>query len=113
MNKMKSCVLYVICLILFGFLPAFSADLEEIITETCVLESIIGGRLITSCDEESSQEFLIGEEIKITDITGRPIKIWQLPMNSDIEITHKCLTEDICAYAIKVVLQRRIIPQPE
>lgn len=76
--------------------------------ETCTITKIEGPVITTSC-----KDFTAGEEMKITDFTGRPILIYDLPLPCLTEIKYTCVSEKNCNSIISITVLHRIKVVPE
>lgn len=100
------------CCFVFFLIPAvFStagASEPEIKTQRCTINEIAGPIVHTSC-----QDFNFGEQIHITDINGRKILPWQIPIPCEAQIEYICLSKKNCATIQAITIQKSIEKQPE
>lgn len=80
-------------------------DEQEI---TCTLTSIQGPVVSTSC-----KQFTMGEQVKITDITGRSIELSELPLPCSAEITHVCFSKQNCNIIKSILVLQTIREMPK
>ena len=103
----KKCIVYLITvgIIQFGLLGISLADNQE---SVCTLLKIEGPSISTSC-----KQFIFAEEVIITDSSGRPLMISEVPLPSDADIEYLCESKKDCNRIIQIRLHRRIKALPE
>ncbi len=93
-----------------GFvLSSSAADIVgSIREERCTIQSIEGPLVKTSC-----RMFTLGEEVKISDATGRLIQISEIPLPSDALIIYQCISKENCASikTIKLDIKMKVTPK--
>jgi hypothetical protein len=104
-----------ICLFCFLILTAWVVDLssaEDVIgsvhEQKCTIKEIDGPIIKTSC-----KVFSFGEEVKITDITGRSIMIREIPLPCEARIVYQCLSKTNCALIKSIEVLQRIKDIPK
>lgn len=76
--------------------------------QKCTIKEIDGPIIKTSC-----KVFNFGEEVKITDITGRAILIHEIPMPCEARIVYQCLSKTNCALIKSIEVLQRIKDIPK
>jgi hypothetical protein len=76
--------------------------------ERCTLTRIDGPVVKTS-----NKVFTLGEEIRITDITGRSILIYQIPLPCEARLVYQCISNEECSSikSIEVLQKIKDIPK--
>lgn len=99
--------IYLFCFITLTvwFIQSSYADIVigSIHEERCTIKSIEGPIVQTSC-----KIFTFGEEVKITDISGRSIPISEIPLPSDASIVYQCISKENCASIKTIIIQKKI-----
>jgi hypothetical protein len=74
----------------------------------CTIKEIDGPIIKTSC-----KVFSFGEEVKITDITGRSILIYEIPLPCEARVVYQCLSKTDCTSikSIEVLQKIKDIPK--
>ena len=104
-----------ICLFCFLILSLWVVDLssaEDVIgsvhEKKCTIKEIDGPIIKTSC-----KVFSFGEEVKITDITGRSILIYEIPLPCEARLIYQCLSKVNCASIKSIEVLQRIQDIPK
>ncbi len=99
------------CCVLVSFMavPCFSEEsIGSTNEQTCTITKIEGQVITTSC-----KIFTAGEQMKIADLTGRPILIYELPLPCLAKIEYTCVSKKNCASIISITVLQRIKVVPE
>ena len=109
---MRKFFLYFICFSLFSIFLVQTSMSEEsvgsVYEKTCTITDIKGQIITTSC-----KPFTFSEEMKITDITGRPIFINDLPLPCSATIEYTCSSNKNCTSIIAIMVLQKIEVMPE
>ncbi len=104
--------LYCICFSLLSISLVQTSISEEsvgsVYEKTCTITDIKGQIITTSC-----KEFTFSEEMKITDITDRPVLIKDLPLPCSAAIEYTCTSNIICNSVIAIMVLQKIKVRPE
>lgn len=89
--------------------PSFADDIiGSVHEEICTINHINGEVVKTSC-----RLFSLGEEVKITDISGRLIQIYEIPLPCEAKLVYQCISKKNCASikSIKILKKIKEIPK--
>ncbi len=104
-KRILSIYITVFFLIFIGLLNIVSADIQAL---SCTILDVKGQTIETSC-----QKFFLGEEVKITDNSGRPLMIFEIPLPSDADIKYDCKSKKDCSRIVEIQLHHTIKVLPE
>lgn len=98
-------------LICFLCVVQISGSLESVGSDykrKCDITKIDGPVVTTSC-----KSFTVGEEMEITDISGRSLLFNELPIPCSAEIKYTCVSNENCASitSIMVLQQIKVVPE--
>jgi hypothetical protein len=106
---------FFLCFICFSLVSIFivqSSISEEsvgsVYEKTCTITEIKGQVVTTSC-----RQFTLSEEMKITDISGRPVLLYQIPLPCTATIEYTCVSDKSCTSIVSIMLLQKIKVVPE
>ena len=104
--------IYFLYCTLFSIFIVQSSISEEsvgsVYEKTCTITDIKGQVVTTSC-----RQFTLSEEMKITDISGRPVLLYQLPLPCSATIEYTCVSDKNCTSIVSIMLLQKIKVVPE
>lgn len=76
--------------------------------QTCTITKIEGAVVTTSC-----KIFEVSENMTVQDITGRRIRIYELPLPCSAKIEYSCISKKNCASITSITVLQAIKVLPE
>ena len=107
-NFISFCSFFILTAWIIQTASAANEVIGSVHEERCTLTRIDGPIVKTS-----NKVFTLGEEIKIADITGRSIPIYQIPLPCEARVVYQCISKENCSSIKSIEVLQKIMDIPK